>query len=204
MEDKVTKDKDGEDKDIATKASRSSIKSLSQLAKAVKMFVNETKLDENPNKDKAFKGVLGLAFLWFVFGHGVHILQNMVGKVYPAYRSVQALVNPLPECDNIGDWLTYWVVFAIFTLGDFWLNIFIGWLPIYGISKVVVLCWLVAGSQPKGAQIVYHKIVWPFFNKHRDQIDKYAGSVNAKAGEIMNMAVETAKDVAAEQQLNKE
>jgi len=193
----------GDKQEDSTK-SKTSIKSLGQLTKAARLFVNDTKLDENPNKDKVFKGVVGVALLWFVFGHGVHILQNLVGKVYPAYRSVQALVNPLPECDNIGHWLKYWVVFAIFTLGDFWLNIIIGWLPIYGISKVLILCWLVAGSQPVGAQIVYHKIVWPFFNKHRDQIDRYADSVNAKAGEMMNMAVETTKDLAAEQQLNKE
>ena len=62
-------------------------------------------------------GIVGLVVMWLAFGFGGQLLTNMIGFVYPAYCSIQALESNRKQ-DDI-QWLTYWVVFAAFSVLEY-------------------------------------------------------------------------------------
>lgn len=44
-----------------------------------------------------------------------------------------------PNKDDDTQWLTYWVVYGIFSIAEFFSDIFLSWFPFYYMMKV---CWL--------------------------------------------------------------
>ena len=60
-----------------------------------------------------------------------------IGFVYPAYCSVRALESRSKDDDT--QWLTYWVVFALFSVIEFFSDILVGWVPFYWLTKVTII-----------------------------------------------------------------
>jgi receptor expression-enhancing protein 5/6 len=55
--------------------------------------------------------ILSLGTVLFALG-GAKLVSDLVGFVYPAYASFKAIDSADPNDDT--QWLTYWVVFAVF------------------------------------------------------------------------------------------
>lgn len=51
--------------------------------------------------------------------------------------SIKAIESPNKDDDT--QWLTYWVVYGFFGIGEFFLDIFLSWFPFYYLFKVGVL-----------------------------------------------------------------
>lgn len=51
--------------------------------------------------------------------------------------SIKAIESPNKDDDT--QWLTYWVVYGFFGVGEFLLDIFLSWFPFYYVCKVGVL-----------------------------------------------------------------
>lgn len=107
--------------------------------------------------------------------------RNLVGFVYPLFASMKALKSEDKEDDSM--WLTYWVIYALFTVFESFVDFALGWLPLYFFLKVgfLVFCFL---PQTKGARIVYSNVLEPIFSKYEVKIEaaasKAAAAVNRK------------------------
>jgi len=52
--------------------------------------------------------------------------------------SVKAIESVNKEDDT--QWLTYWVVYSVFALAEFFTDILLSWIPLYWFLKVRTLC----------------------------------------------------------------
>jgi len=160
-------------------------------------------LEENTGVQRIYiaYGLGGLVVLWLAFGWGAQLLANTVGFAYPAYCSIKAIESSVKSDDT--QWLTYWVVFAAFSVVEYFADFIAGWVPFYWLSKCLFMVWCMAPIEANGAAIIYSKVILPLFNKHSPNIDHALNKAQGKAGDFLDRVTEKAKDLAAEHQLNK-
>eukprot|EP00695_Tsukubamonas_globosa_P003442 TRINITY_DN636_c0_g1_i1.p1 TRINITY_DN636_c0_g1~~TRINITY_DN636_c0_g1_i1.p1 ORF type:complete len:160 (+),score=44.42 TRINITY_DN636_c0_g1_i1:49-480(+) len=100
-------------------------------------------------------------------------LTQFVSLIYPAYRSFKALKSPGKEDDR--DLLIYWILIGFFSFIEFFLDVFISWLPLYYPLKLLFIIWLQL-PQTQGAKKLYNGFIEPYLNKHEGNIDKAIAS----------------------------
>lgn len=79
-------------------------------------------------------GSIGFVTLWLMFGFAGQLVCNGIGFLYPAYISIHAIESHNKDDDT--KWLTYWVIFALFSVVEFFSDIIVGWFPLYWLAKV--------------------------------------------------------------------
>jgi len=89
---------------------------------------------------------------------GVKLVSDLVAFLYPAYASFKAIDSAKPEDDS--QWLTYWVVFAFFSIIENCVYFLISWIPMYFVLKISFFLWL---YHPNflGAGLVYQQLLRP-------------------------------------------
>jgi len=101
----------------------------------------------------AFLCVLGM---WMSLGANIFVF--MAGFLYPAWKSVLAVESA--EVDDDIQWLTYWVVFSLFTVIEFGLDLILHYVPFYYVLKLAIVIFL-ANPEFKGAAIIYSTVIRP-------------------------------------------
>jgi len=117
-----------------------------------------------------FVGSLVLLAIYLVFGLGQQLVCNTVGFVYPAYQSMKALESPKKDDDT--KWLAYWVVFAVFTIVEFFSEYIVCWFPVYWLFKCIFYVWLMMPTEYNGSLILYRRVIRPKFIQYQPGLDK--------------------------------
>jgi len=111
---------------------------------------------------------------------GSKFLAMIVGVLYPSLESYKALKTETKD-DDI-QWLAYWIVFALFTLVEFFLDIVLAWIPLYYEVKLVFILWL-ALPQTRGALKLWQDnqaSIDKFYSKMVEQLEKIQAPATAK------------------------
>ncbi|KAL1514229.1 hypothetical protein ABEB36_003517 [Hypothenemus hampei] len=150
---------------------------MEQIANQIKDFI----FDENQTR-KYVKGGIAIIALWLVFGFAAQLVCNSVGFLYPAYMSIHAIESRKKDDDT--KWLTYWVVFALFSLLEYFADLIAGWFPLYWLIKCVFLTWLMIPTDFNGSITLYSKIIRPYFLKHHSTIDETLNKVKEQVNKV--------------------
>ncbi|KAF3835765.1 hypothetical protein F7725_028323 [Dissostichus mawsoni] len=108
--------------------------------------------------------------LQYIVGY-CDLLQYIDG--YCDILQIKALESPSKEDDT--KWLTYWVVYGVFSLGEFFSDIFLYWFPFYYAFKVI-----------------YNKVIRPIFLRYEAVVDDM---VNDIGGRAMSAAEDITREV---------
>jgi len=151
---------------------------LNSLDNELSKYPTLINLEKQAGVPKAY-AVIGLGALYFfliIFNLGGQLLTNLAGFVIPGYYSMQALFTTSSKDDT--QWLTYWVVFAFFTVVESFVNI-VSWFPFYFVFKFVFLLWLglpIFG----GAEIIFRSFMAPTMGRYFSQSGSTASGVRSK------------------------
>ncbi|XP_036621553.1 receptor expression-enhancing protein 6-like [Trichosurus vulpecula] len=139
------------------------------------------KLEEISSVKKYYLATGSIAFLalYVIFGYGASLLCNLIGFIYPAYASIKAIERPNEDDNTI--WLTYWVVYSIFGLAEFFSDMFFFWFPFYYAVKCVFVLWCMLPVACNNSQILYHCLICLIFLRHQASVDSLVTDLNGQA-----------------------
>ncbi|CAN6605542.1 protein Yop1p [Trichomonascus vanleenenianus] len=112
-------------------------------------------------KSYSLIGFLGVYFLLIFLNVGGigQLLANIATLVVPGYYSLIALETRGTADDT--HYLTYWVVYAFFSVIEFWSKTILYWIPFYWLFKTVFFLYI-GLPQFNGGRQVYTSVVRPF------------------------------------------
>ena len=134
-------------------------------------------------------------FLLLVWGFGAQFVTNLIGFAYPlyeSYRSLAASSASSATTHSQQQWLTYWIIYAAFSLVESLTDFFLYWIPLYHAVKIAFLVWCFL-PQTRGAEVIYAKVVEPVLVRYEGRIDQVGRDTKRAANRVV---ADVAQDVA--------
>mmetsp|Transcript_11178 Transcript_11178/g.33109 ORF Transcript_11178/g.33109 Transcript_11178/m.33109 type:complete len:205 (-) Transcript_11178:584-1198(-) len=152
--------------------------------------------EEKTNVPKEYLVIGGGFFLFFLvfFGIGAGSLCSIVGFVYPAFKSFEAIEKKTRGDDT--QWLIYWVVYAFFSIIEVFTSVLLYWIPFYYAFKLAFLLWAML-PQTKGAKFLYDTFLKDFLKKNESRIDAALNEAKKSAGTVASEAAAATADLSA-------
>ncbi|KNE55285.1 hypothetical protein AMAG_01195 [Allomyces macrogynus ATCC 38327] len=141
------------------------------LDKQLQQYPGMVQLEASTGVPKAYiaLGVGALLASSVLFNIGGQLVCNLIGFVYPTYASFKSIESK--DKDDDTHWLTYWVVFGLFNVLEFFTDILLYWMPMYFMVKTIFLVWLFL-PQTRGAERMYQSAIRPFLLSNEAKIDE--------------------------------
>lgn len=114
-------------------------------------------------------GILIICCVCVFVGFFDKYITLLVAVIYPSYWSIKAIESE--EKDDDKQWLTYWVVFAVFTVFDTIGAPILHYIPFYFFIKIIFLIWCFLPNT-RGALFIYEKFLIGCFKKYEAKLDK--------------------------------
>lgn len=134
---------------------------------------------------------LGVCCAFVLIGILEVYITNIVGILYPAYCSIKAIESVGADDDK--QWLTYWVVFGLFSILDLFSGFILRFIPFYFFVKLIFLIWLFMPNM-KGATFVYDKFLIKYFKKYESEMDRLVNEVDGSLGNAVKGGKDYIKD----------
>ncbi|GFN20426.1 ER membrane protein DP1/Yop1 [Aspergillus tubingensis] len=136
---------------------------IAQLDKELSKYPVLNNLERQTSVPKVYVilGLVGIYFFLVFFNIAGEFLVNLAGFLIPGYYSLNALFTAGKADDT--QWLTYWVVYAFFTVVESAISAPY-WFPFYYIFKFALVLWM-SLPQTNGAQIVFHSFIQPVLGR---------------------------------------
>ncbi|KAL7452423.1 hypothetical protein ACHAWC_004138 [Mediolabrus comicus] len=151
------------------------------------------KLEEKANVPKEY-AVLGAVLSLFLFIED-GVLCNVIGFIYPAIKSFQALENRVGS-EVTTQWIIYWVIYSFFSIIEVFIDVLLYFIPTYYPFKVAFLLWAMM-PQLQGAKFFYDCFLKDFLKKNESKIDAESENATTSAGEVAVEATGAAEEVAS-------
>ena len=146
----------------------------------VPAFVDiSAKAGVNPGLILAGVGSVGLLVLMCL--QGWTILVTAITVLYPAVHSIRAIESPDEEDDKI--WLTYWMVFGIFTVAETFFGFIFYFIPYWDWLRLALFIWLLLPNF-NGAKILYEGVIRNLLNSNKDLIKKWIEMSRSAANNV--------------------
>lgn len=129
---------------------------------------------------------LVISLLIVSVGYFEKIITNLIGTIYPAYWTMKSIQS---QNDDDKYWLTYWVVFAFFSLIDMFSGFLMKLIPFYFIMKILFLVWLFMPNT-QGCYYVYYFVIIKLFKQVEKDIDEATEKIGEYTKNIVNQGNE--------------
>ena len=152
------------------------------------MTIIQKRTEVNP---KVLLGGLALALVLTTTKWFSSYVTCLVGVLCPTYMTLKVIESP--EDDDDKQYLTYWVVYGLFSVIDTFTAFLVNRIPFYYTIKLAFLIWLFMPNF-KGAVYVYNLIIGPIFRKYEYKFDKGVDKIVSKGKDLTEKAKETLEE----------
>lgn len=128
----------------------------------------------------------------FVFiGYFDNYITNVVGILLPAYWSIKAIESE--EADDDKQWLTYWVIFGMFSIIDLFSGFVLRFIPFYFFLKLAFLIFCMMPNT-RGATLIYDHVLIKIFKKYETDLDKVTKNVQGTVAGAVDQGKKIIRD----------
>eukprot|EP00590_Aulacoseira_subarctica_P006610 CAMPEP_0172436638 /NCGR_PEP_ID=MMETSP1064-20121228/71826_1 /TAXON_ID=202472 /ORGANISM="Aulacoseira subarctica , Strain CCAP 1002/5" /LENGTH=205 /DNA_ID=CAMNT_0013185055 /DNA_START=451 /DNA_END=1068 /DNA_ORIENTATION=- len=169
---------------------------LKQLRVKCNSFPALQKVEDTLKVPKEYVVLVAGALLLILvfFGMGAGSLCNVVGFVYPAFKSFQAIESKVRGDDT--QWLIYWVVYAFFSIIEVFVDFLLYWIPFYYAFKLAFLLWAML-PQTRGAKFLYDSFLRDFLKKNESKIDAALNDAKRSAATVASEVAGAAAEISS-------
>ena len=129
---------------------------------------------------------------------GWTILITTITVLYPAVHSIRAIESPDEDDDKI--WLTYWMIFGLFTVAETFLGFVFYFIPYWDWLRLTLFIWLLLPNF-NGSKVLYESVIRKLLTENKDLIEKWINMTTNYAENMKKDAMDQAAAAASDPNL---